>query len=190
MGLILASAAVQAKPGASPLALTRRQRARNVRRVPDPREPFMRLALGAAYRGMRRGEGGPFGACIVKNSRVVALGHNRVLATRNPTLHAEIVALGRASRRLQTHLLDGCVIYSTTEPCPMCFSAIHWAQIDRIVFGSAIPDVQRLGFNELAISNATLKRLGRSRVRLDRVSRKECVALLKAWAAMPAKQTY
>lgn len=139
---------------------------------------------------MRAGQGGPFGACIVKDGRVVAVDHNRVLGTGNPTQHAEIVAIGVAAKKLGTHVLKGCTLYSTTEPCPMCFSAIHWAQIDRIVFGSAIPDVQRLGFNELPISNATLKRLGKSRVKLDRVSRAECVALLKAWAAMPAKRTY
>lgn len=151
---------------------------------------FMHKALAAAARGMKAGLGGPFGACIVKNGRVVAVDHNRVLKSGNPTQHAEVVAIGVAAKKLGTHVLKGCTLYSTTEPCPMCFSAIHWAQIDRIVFGSAIPDVQRLGFNELPISNATLKRLGRSRVKLDRACRAECIALLKAWAAMPTKRTY
>ena len=89
-----------------------------------------------------------------------------------------------------THILKGCTIYSTTEPCPMCFSAIHWAQIDRIVFGTGIADVKRLGFNELSISNSTLKRLGRSDVLLDRASKAECDELLKSWAGLAKKQTY
>jgi tRNA(Arg) A34 adenosine deaminase TadA len=150
----------------------------------------MNLALREAARGMKRGEGGPFGACIVRDGIVVAAAHNRVLVSGNPTQHAEVVAIGLATRRLRTHVLKGCTIYSTTEPCPMCFSAIHWAQIDRIVFGTGIADVKRLGFNELSISNIALKRLGRSRVVLDQVSKKECTELLRAWANLDTKTTY
>ncbi|MBX7186897.1 MAG: nucleoside deaminase [Vicinamibacteria bacterium] len=153
-------------------------------------EAYMHMALREASRGMRGGQGGPFGACIVKNGLIVAVAHNRVLVTGNPTQHAEVVAIGRAARHLGTHVLKGCTIYSTTEPCPMCFSAIHWAQIDRIVFGTGIADVKRLGFNELSISNSTLKRLGRSRVVLDRAAKRECTDLLRSWAALETKKTY
>ena len=150
----------------------------------------MHLALREASRGMRTGQGGPFGACIVKDGVIVTVAHNRVLVSGNPTQHAEVVAIGRAARELGTHILKGCTIYSTTEPCPMCFSAIHWAQIDRIVFGTGIADVKRLGFNELSISNRTLKRLGRSRVTLDQAFKRECTDLLKAWAALETRRTY
>jgi len=150
----------------------------------------MHMALREASRGMKGGQGGPFGACVVKDGKIVAVAHNRVLASGNPTQHAEVVAIGRAAKNLGSHILEGCTIYSTTEPCPMCFSAIHWAQIDRIVFGTAIADVKRLGFNELSISNATLKRLGRSRVVLDRASREECNGLLRDWAGLTTKKTY
>lgn len=151
----------------------------------------MRLALGEAYRGIHKGEGGPFGASIVKGGRVIAVAHNRVLASRNPTLHAEIVAIGRASRRLGSHMLDGCTIYSTTEPCPMCFAAIHWARIGTVYFGTTVPDVKRLGFNELTLSNATLKKLGRSPVRLfPGLLRDECRGLLRDWKALPTRRTY
>jgi tRNA(Arg) A34 adenosine deaminase TadA len=152
---------------------------------------FMELALREAYRGIHRAAGGPFGACIVRKGEVLALGHNRVLASGNPTLHAEVVAIGKASRRLGRHVLDGCVLYSTTEPCPMCFSAIHWARIAEVHFGTTVPDVQRLGFNELTISNATLKRLGRSPVRLrPGLQREACRQLLRDWQALPTRQTY
>lgn len=150
----------------------------------------MHMALREASRGMKAGQGGPFGACIVRNGTIVAVAHNRVLVSGDPTQHAEVVAIGRAARLLGTHVLKGCTIYSTTEPCPMCFSAIHWAQIDRIVFGTGIADVKRLGFNELSISNRTLKRLGRSGVVLDQASKRECTDLLAAWAAMETKTTY
>jgi len=154
-------------------------------------EHYMRLALGEAYRGIRKGEGGPFGASIVRDGRVIAVAHNRVLASRNPTLHAEIVAIGRASRRLSSHMLDGCTIYSTTEPCPMCFAAIHWARIETVHFGTTVPDVKRLGFNELMLSNATLKRLGKSPVRLfPGLLRDECRKLLRDWKALPTRRTY
>ncbi len=150
----------------------------------------MHMALREASRGMKAGQGGPFGACIVRDGAIVAVAHNRVLVTGDPTQHAEVVAIGRAARLLGTHVLTGCTIYSTTEPCPMCFSAIHWAQIDRIVFGTGIADVKRLGFNELSISNRTLKRLGRSGVVLGQASKRECTELLTAWAAMETKTTY
>lgn len=154
-------------------------------------EHFMRLALGEAYRGIHKGEGGPFGACVIMDGRVVAVAHNRVLRSRNPTLHAEVVAIGRAARRLGTNLLDGCTIYSTTEPCPMCFSAIHWARIGTVYFGTTVPDVKRLGFNELTISNVTLKRLGRSPMRLHAgLLRAECRKLLADWKALPNRRTY
>jgi tRNA(Arg) A34 adenosine deaminase TadA len=153
-------------------------------------DAYMHMALREASRGMRTGQGGPFGACIVRDGLIVAVAHNRVLASGNPTQHAEVVAIGRAARRLGTHVLEGCTIYSTTEPCPMCFAAIHWARIDRIVFGTAIADVKRLGFNELSISNSTLKRLGRSRVILDRASRRECASLLESWTGLDTKKTY
>ncbi len=150
----------------------------------------MHMALREASRGMKAGQGGPFGACVVRNGAIVAVAHNRVLVTGDPTQHAEVVAIGRAARLLGTHVLKGCTIYSTTEPCPMCFSAIHWAQIDRIVFGTGIADVKRLGFNELWLSNRPLKRLGRSGVVLDQASKPECTDPLKAWAAMETKTTY
>lgn len=151
----------------------------------------MREALREAARGIRAHEGGPFGACIVKAGRVVAVAHNLVLKTYNPTQHAEIVAIGLASKRLGSHLLEGCDIYSTTEPCPMCFSAIHWARMRRVYFGTSVPDVKRLGFNELSISNRTLKRLGKSPLEIHAgVCREECKQLLIDWKKLPGQQTY
>ena len=151
----------------------------------------MRLALREARSGIRRGEGGPFGAVIVLKGRLIARGHNRVLRTRNPTMHAEICTIGTASRRLGSHVLKGCQIYSTTEPCPMCFAAIHWAQIDQVYFGTRVEDVRRLGFNELTISNESLKRLGRSPVRLvSGLLKSECLDLLAEWKSLPVHRTY
>jgi guanine deaminase len=152
---------------------------------------FMRLALDDALKGIKKGDGGPFGACITRNGEVIAVGHNRVLKTRNPTMHAEVCAIGIASKKLGTHVLEGCDIYSTTEPCPMCFAAIHWAKMRRVFFGTTVPDVKKLGFNELMISNTTLKRLGKSPLDLQPgLLKDECLELLASWKALPNRQTY
>ena len=85
----------------------------------------------------------------------------------------------------------GCEIYSTTEPCVMCFAAIHWAQIPRLYFGTTVRDVKRLGFNELVISNQTIKRIGLGKVNVTAgVMRDECRELLEAWKAIPQRRTY
>ena len=144
----------------------------------------MRRALAEARRNLRRADGGPFGACVLRGDRVIAAARNTVLARRDPTCHAEVNAIRLAARRLGTHDLSGCMICTTTEPCPMCFAAIHWAGIGRIVYGTRIADVARLGFRELTVSNRTLRRLGGSGVELvGGVLREECRELLRDWEA-------
>ena len=123
----------------------------------------MRLAIDEALRGVEKGQS-PFGAVIARGDEVVAVGHNVVWMTTDITAHAEVHTLRKACQEVGGIDLSGCTIYSTTEPCPMCFSAIHWAKIDRIVFGTSIADAERAGFNELAVSNEELKRLGGSGV--------------------------
>jgi len=151
----------------------------------------MELAIRSARSGMRRGEGGPFGASIVNGRRVVAVAHNTVLATQDPTAHAEINALRAAARKLKTFDLRGHVMVSSTEPCPMCFSAIHWARLDRVVYGTRIADVQRRGFHELALSCRRLARLGRSRVKITSgFMERACRRLLEAWDGLESKQVY
>jgi guanine deaminase len=151
----------------------------------------MEMALEEAYRGIRRGHGGPFGACIVHRGEVVATGHNEVLKTNDPTRHAEVCAIHRAAKILGTPHFKGCEIYSTTEPCVMCFAAIHWARIKRVYFGTTVRDVKRLGFNELIISNRTLKRLGGSGVQsIPGILRDECRELLADWKKLPGHRTY
>jgi len=125
---------------------------------------WMRQALRSAYEGIRKLEGGPFGAVIVHGGKAIAVSHNRVLKKKDATCHAEINAIRDASRKLKSFDLSGCVIYATNEPCPMCFSAIHWARISRVVYGTAIADVRRRGFNELSIPSRQMKKAGQSPV--------------------------
>lgn len=162
--------------------------------MPAPSRPnrrFMREAIAAARAGMRRGHGGPFGACLVRNGRILAVAHNTVLDSRDATCHAEINAIREASRKTRAPFLEGCDIYSTTEPCPMCFAAIHWARIGRVVCGTSIADVRKRGFNELSVSNRKLKSLGGSPVVLKAgFLRAECLELLRDWDRLENKPTY
>ncbi|MCK5310167.1 MAG: nucleoside deaminase [Thermoplasmata archaeon] len=128
-------------------------------------EKYMRMAIAKAREGISNGQT-PFGACVVKNGEVISCQHNLVWEETDITSHAEIVAIREACKVLGTVDLSGCVIYSTTEPCPMCFSAIHWAKIDAIYFGTRIADAQEVGFSELTISNEEMKSQGNSPVQI------------------------
>ena len=150
---------------------------------------YMELAIAVAERGVREGNS-PFGSCIVKGDRVICVAHNTVLAKKDATDHAEMNAIRLACKKLRSHELRGCVIYSTTEPCPMCFSAIHWAKMKGIVFGTDIDDVKTLGFKELTISDRTMKSKGGSPVAVKGgFMRKECLELLGFWKKRKGKKS-
>jgi len=121
-------------------------------------DKFINLAFKEAKRGIKKGQS-PFGAIIVKNRKVIASAHNTVLQDNDPTAHAEINAIKKACKKLKTINLEGCYIYSSTEPCPMCLTAIHWAHIDVIVSATTIGDASEYGFREMLVSNQTLIKL-------------------------------
>ena len=159
-------------------------------RIQRSAEELLSAAAAAGWRGSRRGEGGPFGAVIVKNGSIIAAAWNTVLRTGVPTRHAEINAIEKACRRLGRAFLDDCEIYSSTEPCPMCFSAIHWARLRACTYATTIADVKALGFNELTVPATLMKRRGKSGVRLRRQANEACADLLRRWKALPTKKTY
>ncbi len=159
--------------------------------LPKPDPEYMRLAIAEARKNLINLEGGPFGACLVKGEKVIAVARNTVLAHKDATCHAEVNVIRKASRRLKDHYLSGCVIYSTTEPCPMCFSAIHWSKIEAVYFGTAIKDVKKLGFDELRISCKKMKAAGKSRVKvISGFLTKECREILADWNKLEKKQVY
>ncbi len=112
----------------------------------------MRLAIEEAKKGIKEGQA-PVGACIVKDEQIVCCAHNTVWKDMDITAHAEINALRETCKKLHMIDLSDCEIYSTCEPCPMCFSACHWARISKIVYGARIEDAKQAGFNEIKISN-------------------------------------
>src|SRR3990172_5321012 len=144
-------------------------------------EKFMRLAIDKARQGIKNGQT-PFGVCISKDEDVISCVHNIVWESMDITAHAEIHAIREACRKSNTIDLSECVIYSTCEPCPMCFSACHWAKISTIVYGTRIEDAKKLGFSELTISNKEMKKFGDSRIEIvGDFLRDENLKLFELW---------
>ncbi len=112
---------------------------------------FLREAIELAEKNSTDGTGGPFGAIIVRDGEIVGRGGNRVVEDRDPTAHAEILAIRDASERLGTHILEGCTIYCSCEPCPMCLSAIYWAHIPQVVFAASGEEAKGAGFDDTFI---------------------------------------
>ncbi len=115
------------------------------------KEKFMLEAVHTALRGMNNNEGGPFGCVIVKDGKIVGRGNNRVTSTNDPTAHAEVNAIRDACKNLGTFQLDGCEIYTSCEPCPMCLGAIYWARPDKVYYGSNQIDAANIGFDDAFI---------------------------------------
>ena len=150
----------------------------------------MKLAIEEARKGFNNNHGGPFGAIIVRDGLVIAEAHNQVLRTNDPTAHAEILAIRKACLNLESYDLSDCEIYSTSEPCPMCFSAIHWSRLKRLYFGTTREDVSSVGFDDKIIYDiisGKAKDAQREDINVDRDS---CLGLLEEWDAKPDKILY
>ncbi len=151
---------------------------------------YMRRAIELARLGVEAGDGGPFGAVIVKNNCIVGEGWNRVIANNDPTAHGEITAIRDACQHLDTFDLTGCEIFTTGEPCPMCLAAIYWARIEAIYFGFSIEDAARIGFDDRfffeEISRSPEKRL----IQRRQILRDEALALAEIFAADPDHARY
>jgi len=150
----------------------------------------MRLAIDKAKQGIEKGQT-PFGVCIIKKEEVISCVHNIVWESIDITAHAEIHAIREACKKLNTVDLSGCVMYSTCEPCPMCFSACHWAKITKIIYGTRIDDAKKLGFSELTISNNEMKQFGNSPIEIvGDLLRKENLELFEFWNKREDKRIY
>lgn len=151
---------------------------------------FMEIAKKQADEGMRANEGGPFGAIIVQNGQIIATGHNEVLKTNDPTAHAEIVAIRKATAKLGRFDLSDCEIYSSCEPCPMCFSAIHWAKIKKLYYGCTRFDAADIGFDDKFIYDVIAGKSNVNRVISEEIDRDECIKIFKEWDKKQDKTTY
>ena len=148
----------------------------------------MQIAYNEAIKGMNANEGGPFGAVIVKDDKILAKAHNRVLATNDPTAHAEVIAIKEASQLLGTYDLSGCSLYAPTQPCPMCLGAIFWARIETVYYGTTKLDAAKGGFDDARFYEM-IKRENND-VALKQIDYEECAEIFEQWNAKEDKQIY
>jgi tRNA(Arg) A34 adenosine deaminase TadA len=153
-------------------------------------EAFMRRAIELAQDGVDANDGGPFGAVVVKDGRIVGEGCNRVTSTNDPTAHAEIVAIRAACRALGSFQLDGCVIYASCEPCPMCLGAIYWARPARIFFACTRSDAQGAGFDDDLIYGEIALPIEDRRIATATLLRDEGLRVFASWNAKPDRIEY
>ena len=150
----------------------------------------MREAIELAVRSVRRGMGGPFGALVVRKGKVVGRGWNRVTSANDPTAHAEIVAIRAACRRLGAFRLSDCELYASSEPCPMCLSAIYWARIPRVYCGGTHRDAARAGFDDERIGREVARPARRRGIRMEPLLRAEALVAFAEWRRKSNKVPY
>jgi guanine deaminase len=142
----------------------------------------MARAIELAIENVRSGRGGPFAALVVKDGRIVGEGTNCVTASNDPTAHAEVVAIRTACTTLDAFQLDGCDLYTTCEPCPMCLGAIYWARPARVYFGSSAADAAAVGFDDAFIYQQIALPLEERKIPFLEIMREESLACLRAWS--------
>jgi guanine deaminase len=158
--------------------------------IPTMSAEFMRRAIALALENVRSGCGGPFGALVAKDARIIAEGANSVAATNDPTAHAEIVAIRIACRVLKNFQLDGCDLYTTCEPCPMCLGAIYWARPARVFYGGAAADAAEAGFDDAFIYEELKLPPESRRIPMVQLLRDESLAIFSAWKQQSNKTPY
>jgi tRNA(Arg) A34 adenosine deaminase TadA len=150
----------------------------------------MQKAIALSQQTMRRGHGGPFGAVIVRNGKVVATGHNEVTSSNDPTAHAEIVAIRAACKKLKTFQLDDCELYTSCEPCPMCLSAIYWARLKKIYFANTREDAAAIGFDDDFIYQEIPLPLKQRKIPMKQLMRREAKTAFDEWKNKVDKVIY
>jgi tRNA(Arg) A34 adenosine deaminase TadA len=151
---------------------------------------FMREAIRLSVQQMRAGQGGPFGAVVVRRGRIVGRGWNRVTSDNDPTAHAEISAIRAACRKLKTFKLDDCELYTSCEPCPMCLAAIYWARIRRVFFGNTRKDAARIAFDDDFLYREVARPLARRSLPMKQLLRSEALVAFTEWSAKADKIAY
>ena len=144
------------------------------------------MAARLASEGVENGEGGPFGAVVVRDGRILGAACNRVVATNDPTAHAEILAIREACRQRGAFHLEGCTIYTTCEPCPMCLAAIHWARLDRVYYAQTRDDAAAIGFPDRRLYAA----MATPEIPMERVPSAASAEAFTLWQAKSDRTAY
>lgn len=150
---------------------------------------FMRKAIALSIQNIQKG-GGPFGAVIVKDGKVIATGVNRVTKNTDPTAHAEVTAIRKASKKLGTFDLAGCDIYTSCEPCPMCLGAVYWAHLDKMYYGNTKADAKDIGFDDSFIYDEIELKPEQRRLITTQLLSHEAIEAFKVWANTDNKVEY
>ena len=150
-------------------------------------DKYMNLAINEAIKGINSGHGGPFGAVIVKDGKVISKGHNRVVVNNDPTCHGEMDAIRKACKKLKTFDLSGCEIYTTGYPCPMCMCAILWANIDKVYYGCNTTDTEIIGFRDKEFEESIP---ARKEQLCHEMNRQECLKLYEEYKNIQNKTMY
>ena len=141
---------------------------------------FMKKAIVLSIQNIKD-NGGPFGCVIVKDNNIIAEGVNRVTLNNDPTAHAEIVAIRNACGKLNTFNLEGCELYSSCEPCPMCLSAIYWSHIDKVYYGNSREDAAKIQFDDKFIYDELLLNMEERKIPISQISRDEAIKAFNLW---------
>ncbi len=150
----------------------------------------MRAAIRLSISKMRAGCGGPFGAVVVKDGKIVGRGWNQVTSTNDPTAHAEMVAIRDACKRLKTFMLKGCDLYTSCEPCPMCLAAIYWSHLRKVYFGNTRKDAAKIAFDDDFIYEQVALPIHHRKLVMKELLRDEALAAFKEWSAKTDKVPY
>lgn len=153
-------------------------------------EKFMDEAIALSALGMNDNAGGPFGCVVVKGNQIVGRGYNQVTRSNDPTAHAEIVAIRDACNHLGTFQLDGCEIYTSCEPCPMCLGAIYWARPEIIYYGNTRNDAAEAGFDDSMIYDEINTQINKRKIPIINLSRKKAQKVFAEWADKKDKAGY
>lgn len=153
-------------------------------------QKFMKRAIELAMEGMKRGDGGPFGAVIVKNERIIGEGWNQVLSSNDPTAHAEVVAIRHACQKLGDFQLEDCVIYTSCEPCPMCLGAIYWARPKVLYYGCTREDAAAIAFDDDFIYSQINKLPEERTIPAKNILREEALKAFEYWKNIEKKTLY
>ena len=153
-------------------------------------EKFMADAIALSEQGSKNDEGGPFGCVIVKDDKIVGRGFNQVTSANDPTAHAEVMAIREACKTLGTFQLDGCEIYTSCEPCPMCLGAIYWARAKVIYYANTRKDAAEIGFDDSLIYDEINKDIKDRKIPLINFGRADAQIIFKKWSDRKDKKTY
>ena len=157
---------------------------------PQPNPEFLRRAIALATRNVLTSTGGPFGAVVVREGKIVGEGANSATATNDPTAHAEVNAIRAAAKTLRTFTLAGCELYTSCEPCPMCLAASYWARLDAIYYGCSAADAARAGFDDAFLYSELRKDSNLRKLPATQLLGDEAWASFAAWIATPNKTEY